>query len=76
MRYKKVKAGEWVRPVKKGYKMACCDCGLVHVLEFAHIPYGRGRKIIFRAWRDERATAAKRRNKKLNEYARIDPCKN
>lgn len=60
-RYKKPKAGEWVRPIKRGYKMACCDCGLVHKMEFAHIPYGSGRKVIFRVWRDERATAAIRR---------------
>lgn len=51
MKFKPVKNGEWVRPIKKGYKMKCCGCGLVHVLEFKHIPYGNGRKIIFRAWR-------------------------
>lgn len=62
--YSKPKAGEWIRPIKRGYKMACCDCGLVHRMEFAHVPYGGGRKIIFRAWRDERATAAMRREKK------------
>lgn len=66
MKYEKAQSGKWIRPVKKGYKMACCDCGLVHVLEFAHIPYGRGRKIIFRAWRDDLATAAMRKNKKPN----------
>jgi len=61
MGYKVEKEGVWIRPIKKGYKFACCDCGLVHRLEFAHIPYGSGRKIIFRAWRDNRATAAMRR---------------
>lgn len=25
---------EWVRPPVAGYKMKCCDCGLVHELEF------------------------------------------
>lgn len=24
----------WVQPVMKGYKMGCCDCGLVHEMEF------------------------------------------
>ena len=62
--YKPAKDGQWIAPVKRGYKMACCDCGLVHTLDFEHIPRGRGRKIIFRAWRDERATAAIRREKK------------
>lgn len=64
MRYPVARNGQWIRSIKKGYKMACCDCGLVHRMEFAHIPYGSGRKIIFRAWRDERSTAAKRRAKR------------
>jgi hypothetical protein len=24
----------WVPPMMKGYRMACCDCGLVHDMEF------------------------------------------
>lgn len=24
----------WVKPVQEGYKMACCDCGLVHTMDF------------------------------------------
>lgn len=63
MKYKNEKAGEWIRPVKRGYKMMCCDCQLVHVFEFKHIKWGNGRKIIFRSWRDNRATAAARRKK-------------
>ena len=64
MKYKKVEPGEWMRPVKNYYKMMCCDCGLVHVFQFKHIPWGKGRKILLRAWRDNRATAARRRRKK------------
>ena len=26
--------GEWVQPVKTGYLMECCDCGLVHRIDF------------------------------------------
>lgn len=59
MKYKNVKAGEWVQPVRKGYKMACCDCGLVHVLDFRVV----NRRIQFRAFRNERSTAALRRAK-------------
>lgn len=62
-----------MRPVKRGYKLACCDCGLVHRIDFAHIPYGRGRKIVFRAFRDERATAAVRREKKKRESSNNTP---
>ena len=64
MAYGKPIAGEWIRPVKRGYKMACCDCGLVHRLDFEHVRWGRGRKILIRAFRDERATAAIRRERK------------
>jgi hypothetical protein len=64
MKYKEESPGVWIRPVKKGYKMMCCDCGLVHKIDFGHIKYGNGRKVVFRCWRDNRATAAARRKKK------------
>lgn len=61
MNFEQVKAGQWVQPIRKGYKMACCDCGLVHVLDFRL--YGGSRKHIqFRAFRDERGTAQARRH--------------
>lgn len=25
---------DWVMPIPKGYLMKCCDCGLVHEMEF------------------------------------------
>ncbi len=58
MRYPKVQAGEWVTPKRKGYKMACCDCGLVHRLDFRLTARNR---IQMRGFRDLRATAAVRR---------------
>ncbi len=62
MRYTKHKAGEWVSPVHKGYKLRCCDCGLVHKVDFRVVTRGSGRKDVeFRVFRDERATAAVRR---------------
>lgn len=64
MNYEKPKSGEWVQPVRKGYKMACCDCGLVHTLDFRIINRGRGKSVQFRAFRDNRATAAIRRGMK------------
>lgn len=57
MKYPQVQDGQWVQPVSRGYKMACCDCGLVHVIDFKIY---RGR-VQLRAHRDKRATAAKRR---------------
>jgi hypothetical protein len=46
--------------------MGCCDCGLVHKLEFRLVdnPRGPGKKIQFRAWRDEPETKKLRRRKK------------
>ncbi len=72
MRYKQAVDDEWIAPVKRGYKMACCDCGLVHRIDFDHIPCGRGRKVIFRAFRDERATAAKRREDRKRRLKNVD----
>lgn len=51
MRYKKVQAGEWVRPKRKYYYMKCCDCGLVHKMEFELLKARNGKQIQFRAWR-------------------------
>lgn len=55
--YDKPKPGEWVQPVRSGYRMSCCDCGLVHTLDF-RVHKGH---IQFRAFRNERATSAVRR---------------
>ena len=66
MKYKQEKEGEWVQPIRKGYKMACCDCGLVHKLDFKIEKSGNRRFILFRASRDNRATGQTRRHKPLN----------
>ena len=63
MRYQRPKSGEWIQPVSRGYKMMCCDCGLVHKMNFriAISKGGKFLKVQFQARRDERATAATRR---------------
>ena len=56
---------EWVRPFghglkeQKGYKMSCCDCGLVHEMEFET---DEDNFVIFRARRHERSTGQVRRH--------------
>jgi len=55
--YDEPEEGEWVLPVRRGYKMACCDCGLVHRIDFRL----RNGHIEFRVFADNRATAAVRR---------------
>lgn len=54
---------EWIQPVRKGYKMGCCDCGLVHLLDFRLVKRKDGHGYIqFRASRlKERATPLRKR---------------
>ena len=33
-KYPEIKNGEWVWPKMHGYKTQCCDCGLLHKLDF------------------------------------------
>lgn len=58
--YEKPKAGQWVQPVRRGYKIACCDCGLVHTMD-VRIYQGR---VQFRVFRNERSTGQMRRWRK------------
>jgi hypothetical protein len=51
---------DWIYPVMKGYKMACCDCGLVHDLEFRIVE--NGKRVEFRARRNNRSTGQIRRH--------------
>jgi hypothetical protein len=59
MRYNEPKAGEWVQPIRRGYKLRCCDCGLVHRMDFRIYR----RRVQFRVFRDNRATSAIRRKR-------------
>ena len=60
MKYPIVEADEWVYPIMEGYKMSCCDCGLVHKYYF-RICEDEPDRIEFRAKRDQRATGQIRR---------------
>jgi len=61
---------EWVYPNRKLYKMACCDCGLVHDMQFALVKRGLGKAIVFRARRNNKSTGQVRRAilKKAREH--------
>ena len=68
MKYPKIREesdgwSKWLTPRMKGYRMACCDCNLVHEIVFRVVKHGRGHKVQFAARRHIRATAAKRRGK-------------
>jgi hypothetical protein len=56
----KPKPGEWV-PLSGKLRMECCDCGLVHRLEFR---IDEDKFLYMRGWRDNRATANRRRSLK------------
>jgi hypothetical protein len=59
--YRVISYGEWTRPRMRNFREQCCDCGLIHRLDFRIID-GR---IEFRTRRDDRATAAARRSFKF-----------
>lgn len=48
----------WAEPSGKPFKLACCDCGLVHQMVLISAD---GKPIGIAAKRDNRATAARRR---------------
>ena len=52
---------EWIRPIRKGYKLACCDCGLVHDFDFRIRKEWRGLVVEFKARRNQRSTGQMRR---------------
>ena len=55
--YSRPKAGEWVQPVRRGYRLACCDCGLVHRLNFRV----HKKRVQFQVFRAAHSTALIRR---------------
>lgn len=67
MKYEQVFDGDWVEPTpQRGHKMRCCDCSLIHVMDF-RVKNG---KVQFRPRRDKRATAAARRGKVVSKGER------
>lgn len=55
-----------MQPILRGFRLECCDCGLVHRVDIRIVEEGargrvRRRAVQFRAWRDRRATWRARR---------------
>ena len=59
--YEYAEPDEWVCPIRRGYRLACCDCGLVHDVDFRLAGTKQRRLIEVRMRRNNRATAAMRR---------------
>lgn len=53
-------------PNAEPYKLACCDCGLVHQIVIVAPGVKKGTPIGFAARRDNRATGQRRRKPRLN----------
>lgn len=51
--FPQVKSGDWVQPIRRGYRMKCCGCGLIHRIDFRLVKRGRGHKIQLRAFRED-----------------------
>lgn len=60
-KYQEQKSGEWIQPIKKNYGFCCCDCGLIHRIDYRIIT-GR---VQFRVFRNNRATGQYRRFNKI-----------
>lgn len=56
-RYHTLVDGEWATPSPSGiYKIACCDCGLIHYFQIRRTRGG----FTYRAFRDQPATIKRR----------------
>lgn len=51
---KQIYDGEWVTPNMRGWKLQCCDCGIIHTLQFRIVRRGKRSHVEFRAWRHPR----------------------
>ena len=55
----------WVQPNMPKYFMSCCDCDLVHEMQFRVVTTPAGKQLVqFRARRAERYTARERRKRR------------
>jgi hypothetical protein len=61
MTYTQLHDNEWVTPYMRGYRIKCCECGLVHVLDFRILKRGKRTNVQFRA----RRVKTRKRVKKL-----------
>ena len=64
MTYDQPRNGQWIQPVMRGYRMACCDCSLVHRMNFKIVRVKRGkddeRRVEFQVFRDYDQTRIQR----------------
>lgn len=71
-RYFQVEEGEWTEARKNGDLVQCCDCGLVHRIDYRIKTTGRGDEIEVRFRRDDRATKGIRKRSGIS-VVRLKP---
>lgn len=55
-RFKQVTSGEWVQPRMRNYFIKCCDCGLIHRMNFKVVVDREGFvRVRFQAFRAKKA---------------------
>lgn len=70
--YQQIHDGEWIEPSRKGFVDQCCDCHLVHIIDFAVVDKKtrepvKGVTVQFKLRVDRRRTAASRRKLKFTK---------
>lgn len=65
-KYLSISEGVWRGIVSKDFRIACCDCGLVHLYNFRVTPFpsGKGWYLENQGFRDILETQRNRRNRK------------
>jgi hypothetical protein len=58
-----IKEAQWIWPIQSGFHLACCDCGLVHRLDFKVV----NGEVQFRVHRAVKQTKLRRQSVKLSE---------
>lgn len=51
MTYPLIRSNEWVRPSMKNYRLMCCDCSLIHEMDFKVVKAGKRNEVMFRTRR-------------------------
>ena len=63
-------SGQWFRVRRKRQILGCCDCGLVHSVDF---PVTKAGRLKMRAYRLDRVTAINRVRRRTGERPRQRP---
>ncbi len=61
VRYEIVFDGDWERAKMRGERQQCCDCGLIHIIDYRIVRNGKRAEVEVRSRRDDKATARLRK---------------